>query len=203
MLRRRRIWYSMHSVQSARHGCRCCRACTFTWCDGAPRRIGYVARLAGPTPLSRGPTPLEERRARDSLADSQSHGMYLANLIVRDRQRTGRSAHARKVGQHLACREACRVSAVSGDLGVSTSIVIYYINDPGFSRPLLQVRRREISLCLLMLPPHGRTNTLLAYARGSRGRRICDDEAAVFRIAQTCISQPSGISFGSRVHVHV
>jgi hypothetical protein len=31
MLRGRRIWYSMHSMQSARPGCRCCRACTFTW----------------------------------------------------------------------------------------------------------------------------------------------------------------------------
>jgi hypothetical protein len=59
--------------------------------------------------------------------------MYLANLIVRLWLRTGRSAHASKVGQHLACREARRVSAVSGDLGVSPSIMIYYINDPGLS----------------------------------------------------------------------
>jgi hypothetical protein len=43
----RRIWYSMHSVQSARPGCRCCHACTFTWCDGAPRRIGCVALGVG------------------------------------------------------------------------------------------------------------------------------------------------------------
>jgi hypothetical protein len=133
MLRGRRIWYSMHSVQSARPGCRCCRACTFPWCDDAPRRIGCVARLAGPTPLSRGRRSVEERRARDSLADCQSHGMYLANLIVRLWLRTGRSAHASKVGQHLACREARRVSAVSGDFGVSPPIVIYYINDPGLS----------------------------------------------------------------------
>jgi hypothetical protein len=42
---------------------------------------------------------VEERRARDSLADCQSHGMYLANLIVRLWLRTGRSAHASKVGQ--------------------------------------------------------------------------------------------------------
>jgi hypothetical protein len=67
------------------------------------------------------------------LADCQSHGMYLANPIVRLCMRTGRSAHASKVGQHLACGEARRVSAVSGDLGVSPSIVIYYINDPGLS----------------------------------------------------------------------
>jgi hypothetical protein len=33
--------------------------------------------------------------------------------------RIGRSAHASKIGQHLACREARRASAVSGDLGVS------------------------------------------------------------------------------------
>jgi hypothetical protein len=131
MLRGRRILYSMHSVQTARPGCRCCRACTFTWCDGAPRRIGCVARLAGLTPLSRGRQPVEERRARDSLADCQSHGMYLANLIVRLWLRTGRSAHSSKVGQHLACREARRVSAVSGDLVMSPSKVIYYINDPG------------------------------------------------------------------------
>jgi hypothetical protein len=133
MLRGRRIWYSMYFVQCARPGCRCCRACTFTWCDDAPRRIGCVARLAGPTPLSRGRRPVEERRARDSLADCQSHGMYFANLIVRLRLRTGRSAHASKVGQHLACREAHRVGAVSGDLGESQSLVIYYINDPGLS----------------------------------------------------------------------
>jgi hypothetical protein len=98
MLRGRRIWYSMHSLQSARPGCRCCRACTFTWSDDAPRRIGCVARLAGPTPLSRGRRPVEERRARDSLADCQSHGMYLAKLFVRLWLRTGRSAHASKVG---------------------------------------------------------------------------------------------------------
>jgi hypothetical protein len=79
------------------------------------------------------PLTVEERRARDSLADCQSHGMYLANLIVRLWMRTGRSAHASKAGQHLACREARRVSAVSGDLGVSPSIVIYYVNDPGLS----------------------------------------------------------------------
>jgi hypothetical protein len=133
MLRGRRIWYSMHSVQSARPGSRCCRACTFTWCDGAPRRIGCIARPAGPTPRSRGRRPVEERRARDSLADCQPHGMYLANLIVRLWLRTGRSAHAGKVGQQLACREARRGSAVSGDLGVSPSIVNYYINDPVLS----------------------------------------------------------------------
>jgi hypothetical protein len=133
MLRGRRIWYSRHSVQSARPGCWCCGACTFTCCDGAPRRIGCVAQLAGPTSLSRGRRQVEERRARDSLADCQPHGMYLANLIVRHWLRTGRSAHARKVGQHLACRETRRVIAVSGDLGVSPSMVIYYINDPGLS----------------------------------------------------------------------
>jgi hypothetical protein len=33
------------------------------------------ARLAASTPLSRGRRPVEERRARDSLADFQSHGM--------------------------------------------------------------------------------------------------------------------------------
>jgi hypothetical protein len=59
--------------------------------------------------------------------------MYLAKLIVRLWLKTGSSAHASKVGQHLAGREAHRVSAVSGDLGVSPSIVIYYINDPGLS----------------------------------------------------------------------
>jgi hypothetical protein len=133
ILRGRRIWYSMHSVQSARPGCRCCRACTFTLCDGAPRRIGCVAQLAGPTPLSRGRPPVEARRARHSLADCQSHGVYLANLIVRLWLRTGRSAHVSKVCQHLGCREARRVSAVTGDLGVSLSIAIYYINDPGLS----------------------------------------------------------------------
>jgi hypothetical protein len=131
MLRGRRIWYSMYSVQSARPGCRCCRACTFTRCDGAPRRIGFVARLAGPTPVPHVRRPVEERKARDSLADCQSHGMYLANLIVRLWLRTGRSAHASKIGQHLACREARRACAVSGDLGVSPSIAICYIDDPG------------------------------------------------------------------------
>jgi hypothetical protein len=85
----------------------------------APRRIGRVARLAGPTPLSRGRRLVEDRRARDSLAVRQPHGMYLANLIVRLWLRTGRSAHSSKVGQHLARREARRASAVSGDLGVS------------------------------------------------------------------------------------
>jgi hypothetical protein len=59
--------------------------------------------------------------------------MYLANLIVRLWLRTGRSPHASKVGLHLACLTARRVSAVSGDLGVTPSIVIYYINDPGLS----------------------------------------------------------------------
>jgi hypothetical protein len=83
MLRGRRIWYSMHSVQSARPGCRCCRACSFTWCESAPRRISCVARLAGPTPRSRGRWAVEKRRARDSLADCHSHGMYLAKLIAR------------------------------------------------------------------------------------------------------------------------
>jgi hypothetical protein len=82
---------------------------------------------------SRGRRPVVERRARDSSADGQSHGMYLANLIIRLWLRPGRSAHAGKVGQHFACREARRVSAVSGDLGVSPSIVIYHINDPGLS----------------------------------------------------------------------
>jgi hypothetical protein len=92
--------------------------------------FGCVARIAGPTLLSRGRW-LVERRARDSLADCQSHGTYLANLMVRLWLRTGRSAHASKVGQNLACREARRASAVSGDLGVSPWIVIYYINDLG------------------------------------------------------------------------
>jgi hypothetical protein len=59
--------------------------------------------------------------------------MYLANFIVMLWLRTGLSAHASKVGQHLACREAHRVRAVSRDLGVSPSIVIYCINDPGLS----------------------------------------------------------------------
>jgi hypothetical protein len=40
----------------------------------------------------RGRRSVEERRARDSLADCQSHGMYLANLIVRLWLRTGRSS---------------------------------------------------------------------------------------------------------------
>jgi hypothetical protein len=93
--------------------------------------FGCVARIAGPTPLSRGRRLVEERRARDSLADCQSHGTYLANLIVRLWLTTGHSAHASKAGQHLACREARRVIAVSGDLGVSPWIVIYYINDLG------------------------------------------------------------------------
>jgi hypothetical protein len=92
MLRGRRICYSMHAVQSALPGCRCCRTCTFTWCDGAPRRIGCVARLEGLTPFSHGRQPAGERRARDSLADCQFHGMYLANLIVRLWLRAGRSA---------------------------------------------------------------------------------------------------------------
>jgi hypothetical protein len=73
----------------------------------------------------------QERRAGDSLAACQSHGMYLANLIVRLWVRRGRSSRASKVGQHFACREARRISAVSGDLGVSPSIVTYYICDPG------------------------------------------------------------------------
>jgi hypothetical protein len=83
--------------------------------------------------LSRGRRPVEERRAQDSMADFQSHGMYLANLIVRLWLRTCRSAHASKVGQHLSSREVRRVSAASGDLGVSPSIAVYCMNDPVLS----------------------------------------------------------------------
>jgi hypothetical protein len=49
----------------------------------------------------RGRRSLEERRARDSLADCQSHGMYLANLIVRLWLRTGRSSTPAKLLQAL------------------------------------------------------------------------------------------------------
>jgi hypothetical protein len=164
MLRGRRIWYSMHSVQSARPGCRCCRTCTLTWCDGAPRRIGCVARRKGPIPLSRGRRPVEERRARDSLAYCQSHGMYLANLIVRLCLRTGRSAHASKVGQHLACREERRVSAVSGDPGVSPSIVIYYKNGPGLSSK----KGGERQACAFSFCQQKREDEPLAGLQGSR-----------------------------------
>jgi hypothetical protein len=67
------------------------------------------------------------------LADCQSHGMYLANLIVRLWLRTARSAHASMIGQHLGCCEARRVSGVTGDIGVSPSIVMYYKSNPGLS----------------------------------------------------------------------
>jgi hypothetical protein len=102
--------------------------------------------------------------------------MYLANLIVRLWLRKGLSAHASKVGQHLACREARRVRAVSGDLGVSRF-------DPDLlyqrSRPLFQVGRREESLCLFMLPTDGRKNSKDTAPTGCM-EVICDDFVCIW-----------------------
>jgi hypothetical protein len=166
MLHGRRIWYSMHYVQRARPGW---GAAVLAHSLGVMARQEELVAWHGlqdrHTP-SRGRRPVVERRARDSLADGQSHGMYLANLIMRLWLRPGLSAHAGKVGQHLACREARRVSAVSGDFGVSPSIVIYYINDPGLCSK--QGGKRQPCAVSYCVQTGGRTSLRLLGVTGMR-----------------------------------